>query len=122
MTTVHRGLFAHAVDKDTLELFHGSVGVDAVSGRITFVAKSDAEHQAAKDAHGFNDSDTVDHGNRVILPGFVDTHAHAPQYVFTGSVSHISVSAFLNGTNTVFYIIQSTSLPLQLDYRFVKNR
>ena len=30
---------------------------------------------------------TTDYANKIIIPGFIDAHTHAPQYVFTGIVS-----------------------------------
>lgn len=30
-------------------------------------------------------SNIVDHGSKLIIPGFVDAHCHAPQYYFTGT-------------------------------------
>lgn len=29
--------------------------------------------------------EVLDMSGRIIIPGFIDTHAHAPQYAFTGT-------------------------------------
>lgn len=31
----------------------------------------------------------VEFHGRIIMPGFIDTHAHAPQYAFTGTGMHL---------------------------------
>jgi len=60
----------------------GSVGVDH-SGKIAFVARNTEERNRAKEQFPFNDKNVVSLGNKFLIPGFIDTHAHAPQYVFT---------------------------------------
>ena len=33
--------------------------------------------------------EVMDFQGRIIMPGFIDTHAHAPQYAFTGTGMHL---------------------------------
>lgn len=58
-----------------------AIGVNE-SGSIVFVAKSEEETLAALKTH--QSHTIVDLGSKFITPGFVDTHCHAPQYVFCG--------------------------------------
>ncbi len=56
---------------------HGAVAVDA--GRITSVGPADALRAAHPRA------EVIDHGDHLILPGFVDAHVHYPQTAMIAS-------------------------------------
>lgn len=59
-----------------------AIGVNE-TGSIVFVAKNEEETLAALKTH--QSHTIVDLGSKFITPGFVDTHCHAPQYVFCGT-------------------------------------
>jgi len=40
-------------------------------------------------AQKYNAEDVLMMPGRIIIPGFIDTHAHAPQYAFTGTGMHL---------------------------------
>jgi guanine deaminase len=48
---------------------------------------SEAEVQEA--ARECRAKEVKDFRGRIIMPGFIDTHAHAPQYAFTGTGMHL---------------------------------
>jgi hypothetical protein len=81
---VFKGTFAHTPKAGELDLFQGGVGVDS-KGKIAFVARSDEELHAAHDRFETTVEKVFGSENQVFPPGFVDTHAHAPQYAFAGS-------------------------------------
>lgn len=75
---VFRGTIIHAPKFGELDVIEdGMIGIGA-DGNICFVSPADkVEIQFS--------NDIVEHlGDRVLIPGFVDTHCHAPQYVFAG--------------------------------------
>ena len=42
-------------------------------------------------------NDTIeDYGNKIIIPGLVDTHIHAPQYTFRGLKMDLELLPWLN--------------------------
>ncbi|KAJ7393716.1 hypothetical protein OS493_003375 [Desmophyllum pertusum] len=61
------------------------IGVDD-DGKIVFIDNASRVGDLAK-KYGFkkNDVITLQHGSQFLMPGLVDTHVHAPQYVFTGT-------------------------------------
>lgn len=81
--TLHKGLFAHTPTAGALDQFRGAIAVDR-TGKIAFVARSEDEISVCKER--FAVEKTIETGeNSLLLPGFVDTHAHAPQYAFAGA-------------------------------------
>ena len=43
-----------------------------------------------------NVSEIIDCKGKIIIPGFIDTHAHAPQYAFTGTGMNLPLLQWLN--------------------------
>ncbi len=73
---VYRGTFAHCCAENEIEIFEN--GALRVSNTGTIVGFGEASSVSVEGAA------EVDFGNRLVLPGFVDTHVHLPQYVFAG--------------------------------------
>jgi guanine deaminase len=74
--TLYKGSMLHALSETECEVFEeGALLVDE-KGKILEVGA--ASRVQANSAH------VVDFGNRLVVPGFVDTHVHLPQYVFAG--------------------------------------
>jgi len=85
MAAAFKGTIIHAVKFGELDVIeNGGLGVSA-SGSILFVARSEAEFVKSLQEHNISADKVVDLGKRVLIPGFIDTHCHAPQYVFTGT-------------------------------------
>ncbi|NXC19904.1 GUAD deaminase, partial [Corythaeola cristata] len=82
---VFRGTFVHSSPSAPMEILHGHLlGVNE-SGTIVFLEKTDQQEQLAK-KWGFKTSDIRELSNHeFFMPGMVDTHIHAPQYLFTGT-------------------------------------
>jgi len=93
---VYDGSFIHSLSMDKLEVVpQGRIGVDK-QGKIVFVAKNQEEKIKAKEQFPYRDSDVVTLGKKFLIPGFIDTHAHAPQYVFSGSGTGVPLLQWLD--------------------------
>jgi len=67
--------------------------VDA-SGSIVFVAKSSEEATLLKAKYPYEREQVIKlSSQQLLVPGFVDTHVHAPQYSFTGTLT----ASYLDG-------------------------
>lgn len=90
MIVAYKANVVHSLALGQLQLLSpGLVGVDQASGAIAFVA--DLAADAAPPAF----DELVDLGERLLLPGFVDGHAHAPQYSFIGVGMHLPLLEWL---------------------------
>jgi len=54
-----------------------------------------ADSATIKALLGADVHDVIDYGDKLILPGFIDTHCHAPQYVFSGTGMDLPLLAWL---------------------------
>ncbi|KAK9708664.1 hypothetical protein K7432_009497 [Basidiobolus ranarum] len=82
---VFYGNYIHSVNITTLEYITDGVIVVDAAGKITQVEKSSSESEAKLIAHNHGVNLTQLDNHKFIMPGLIDTHIHAPQYVFTGS-------------------------------------
>ena len=83
MPLVFRGTLAHSLSLGQLEIVeHATIGVNS-DGTILFVARTEAETTAQLAAHPHHT--IIDLGDKLLIPGFIDTHCHAPQYLFDGT-------------------------------------
>ncbi|XP_017662813.1 PREDICTED: guanine deaminase isoform X3 [Lepidothrix coronata] len=82
---VFKGTFVHSSASVPMEILHGHLlGVDD-DGTIVFLEQSDQQEQLAE-KWGFKASDIRQLSkHEFFMPGLVDTHIHAPQYLFTGT-------------------------------------
>lgn len=84
----------HSLALNKLEVLQpGLVGVDQ-DGRIAFLHDLGKSASASTDALPHYD-ELVDLGDRLLVPGFVDGHAHAPQYSFIGVGMHLPLLDWL---------------------------
>lgn len=81
----------HSVALNQLEILQpGLVGVDQ-DGKITFLL--DLNKHPLANAPRYDE--LVDLGDKLLVPGFVDGHAHAPQYSFIGVGMHLPLLDWL---------------------------
>ncbi|GMF23549.1 unnamed protein product [Phytophthora fragariaefolia] len=83
----------HSVALGQLQVLQpGLVGVDD-RGTIVFVLNLSKSEASATATPHFDE--IVDLGDQLLLPGFVDGHAHAPQYSFIGVGMHLPLLKWL---------------------------
>jgi guanine deaminase len=92
---VFKGTYIHAVTLGDIEVVqNGGIGVSS-TGDIVFAAKSEEEFNEAIKQHNFDVSKVINLGKKFLVPGFIDTHCHAPQYLFTGTATGIPLLEWL---------------------------
>ncbi|TMW57707.1 hypothetical protein Poli38472_014310 [Pythium oligandrum] len=88
--TAYKANVVHSLALNQLQVLEpGLVGVDA-HGRIAYVL--DLQKHSLEDA---TYDELVDLGDRLLIPGFVDGHAHAPQHSFVGVGMHLPLLDWL---------------------------
>lgn len=82
-----RGQVVHAPTRGAIEIFADAfLTVSRETGRIErFQAQTRPEDEAILAALGEEDQALVLEPHQFIMPGFVDTHVHAPQYPYMGT-------------------------------------
>ena len=79
------GSIVHSRSPQDLEIIkEGAIIYDEKTGVITeelFVGSLDD----LKASNSINECKILDYSGKIIIPGFVDAHCHAPQYVFSGT-------------------------------------
>ncbi|KAJ0410986.1 hypothetical protein ATCC90586_007140 [Pythium insidiosum] len=89
-TRAYKANVVHSIALNQLEVLQpGLVGVDE-SGRIAYVL--DLQKHSLADAPY---DELIDLGQRLLIPGFVDGHAHAPQHAFLGVGMHLPLLDWL---------------------------
>lgn len=93
------GTLVHAPRFGELEIVTRGALVYDGNGIITRVLKDtevlDGDLRAALALDPLLD-EVVDYGTKLVLPGLVDAHCHAPQYVFTGTGMDLPLLEWLN--------------------------
>jgi guanine deaminase len=90
MVSVFRGRLVHSVKRDekaTTEIFPDAIiAFDPNDGKIVFVEPDASNINQLQQKYGF-DTNLIHQltPSQFLIPGFVDTHIHAPQYSFTGT-------------------------------------
>jgi guanine deaminase len=108
-TKVFEGKIIHALDFNRLEIVaDGRVGLCTFlslilllagideKGEILFLDKSKSDFQKSEQQFGYDQSKVSSLGNKILIPGFIDTHTHAPQYVFTGTGTGLPLMEWLD--------------------------
>eukprot|EP01133_Synstelium_polycarpum_P011491 gene11491-13403_t len=95
---VFRGTVIHSIELNSIQILKDSVlGVNE-SGRIGFFKSSvgQDEFTQIKSSWDIKDSQVVEMGEkRFLIPGFIDTHAHAPQYHNAGTGTDLPLLKWL---------------------------
>ncbi|XP_031567451.1 guanine deaminase-like [Actinia tenebrosa] len=79
------GTFVHSSNENLMQiLMNKAIGVDS-SGKIIFFDDESRIVDLQEKFSFTTDQVTYLSGREYIIPGFVDTHIHAPQYIFTGT-------------------------------------
>ncbi|KAK9760485.1 hypothetical protein K7432_015431 [Basidiobolus ranarum] len=93
---VFYGSFVHSVNVTNLEyVTNGVVAVDK-TGKIVQVKANASAAQAKQIAANYGVSLFPLGNQKFLIPGLIDTHIHAPQYVFTGSGMDLQLLDWLN--------------------------
>lgn len=77
MSAIYKALIFSSKNEKTLEVLNPGYLVVGKDGRITEVSKTDPRRK-------YKSFKFFDYSDRLICPGFVDTHNHLPQYAFAG--------------------------------------
>lgn len=83
--TVFRGLIVHSKSRTEIEIVDGYLGVK--EGKIDFLYPENGVPQHMVQAIESADVVNLDARNgkhKILMPGLIDTHTHAPQYPFRG--------------------------------------
>jgi guanine deaminase len=80
------GTVIHSISFGTLEVLKRGAIVVAEGGLIHRVIdlSTTAAGTDIKATLGSDVTSVIDYGSKLLIPGFIDTHCHAPQYVFSG--------------------------------------
>lgn len=90
------GKIIHSLEFGDLEIFQGAVAVSP-NGIISYVIKDLNSFHSISELFDIEKEQIFDLGSRFLIPGFVDTHCHAPQYLYTGILDcSFFFSSFLN--------------------------
>eukprot|EP01121_Diplochlamys_sp_Union-15-3_P016443 TRINITY_DN5584_c0_g2_i8.p1 TRINITY_DN5584_c0_g2~~TRINITY_DN5584_c0_g2_i8.p1 ORF type:complete len:264 (+),score=30.90 TRINITY_DN5584_c0_g2_i8:77-868(+) len=99
VSKVFFGTLIHSKNHGELEVLEDTyIGVSS-EGTIVFVEKN---LSSIKTKFTINEHSIIHLGKKFLIPGLVDTHLHAPQYVFTGTGTGIPLLQWLN-TYTFHY-------------------
>ena len=91
---VYQGIIIHAISMTELEIYDkGQLGVE--KGVITFLQHVSSSSNTTPTTV-FPPNTLIDLGEQIILPGFIDGHAHAPQYAYLGIGMHLPLLEWLN--------------------------
>jgi len=95
---VFKGTVVHSLSLNQLEIIPSALIGVTTKGVISFLHKSSSQGalDELKQKHNFEDSCVVDLGNKLLMPGFIDTHTHAPQYQTTGTGTGLPLMEWLN--------------------------
>lgn len=98
---IFKGTVIHSLKIDHVEILPNSLlGVNSNSGKIEFLKSNindfESEINQIEKQYQINKSeDIVDLGKKFIIPGFIDTHAHAPQYHNAGTGTDLPLLKWL---------------------------
>ncbi|ORY48979.1 guanine deaminase [Rhizoclosmatium globosum] len=91
-STLYIGTIIHSLALGKLEVLEKGAIVVGTNGVIEKVVEA-AQVATLKKSSSIN---VVDLGHRLIIPGFVDGHVHAPQYSFVGTGMELPLLDWLN--------------------------
>mmetsp|Transcript_2264 Transcript_2264/g.2813 ORF Transcript_2264/g.2813 Transcript_2264/m.2813 type:complete len:137 (+) Transcript_2264:76-486(+) len=85
MNKAFRGSMVHAPTLGTLEIIRDGLMIVNSSGSITELIDLDKDENAASKIADMKSITQVLKTSEILMPGFIDCHAHAPQYSFLGN-------------------------------------
>jgi len=95
---IFEGQIIHSVGFGKLDIIpNGRIGVDD-QGTIQFVSRTAAEKAQSQKEFGYEEANVQSLGKKILIPGFIDTHTHAPQYVSTGTRTGLPLLPWLQDT------------------------
>ncbi|KAF1805984.1 hypothetical protein V8B55DRAFT_1486810 [Mucor lusitanicus] len=95
--TVYYGTLIHSVSISQMDIVQNGVLIVNPQGVIVHVEKDVANLQEFLDSQSYKDVEVHKLGaEQFLVPGFVDTHAHAPQYMFAGSGMDLQLLEWLD--------------------------
>ncbi|GAM27708.1 hypothetical protein SAMD00019534_108840 [Acytostelium subglobosum LB1] len=98
IASVFRGTIIHSLELETVQILHNAaLGVSHL-GSIVFVrpdVDTDDKFNLIQQEYGFESNKVVNLGNKFLIPGFIDTHAHAPQYHNAGTGTDLPLLKWL---------------------------
>lgn len=84
---IFEGQIIHSVGFGKLDIIpNGRIGVDD-QGTIRFLSRTTTEKAQSQKEFGYDEASVQSLGDKFLIPGFIDTHTHAPQYVSTGELN-----------------------------------
>jgi guanine deaminase len=85
--TVVVGTIVHSLSLGELQVIDRGaiVAKDGIIEKVVDLGSGGTDALAKLTAELGGSIPVTDHGTKFIVPGFIDTHCHAPQYVFTGT-------------------------------------
>src|SRR3954462_228756 len=100
ISKVFYGTLIHSLSLTNLEILQNTLlGVD-ISGKIAFLEKNVLDEKTLNDIisqWGFPEQEVIRLSKRqFLMPGFVDTHTHAPQYPNAGTGMDLPLLDWLN--------------------------
>ncbi|KAI8588228.1 hypothetical protein BDZ88DRAFT_422421 [Geranomyces variabilis] len=94
MSTSYHGTFIHAVSPSHIEILPATTVVVSDVGVITHIVRGDLRSIPSK-VRELAPSPIILGDNEFFIPGFVDTHVHAPQYAYAGAGTHVPLMTWL---------------------------
>lgn len=95
--SVYYGTLVHSVSRTNLEIIQNGVLAVNSNGVIVHLGKNVTNFDAWLSTSPYRNYRVFKLGpEQFLVPGFIDTHAHAPQYVFAGSGMDLQLLDWLN--------------------------
>jgi guanine deaminase len=88
------GKIIHSLQNGDIEVCEGGIAVSS-NGIISSVIKTPQELKNIGELYDIEKEQVIDLAPCFLIPGFVDTHCHAPQYLFTGTGTGIDLLQWL---------------------------
>lgn len=93
-----QGTVCHTKQRGSVEVLQDTLTVVDSTGHVIYLGPAHAPNAAAAlSAAGLSQGDVcVLNSQQLLLPGFIDTHCHAPQYTFAGIGTDLSLMPWLH--------------------------
>ncbi|XP_070566705.1 guanine deaminase-like isoform X1 [Ptychodera flava] len=91
---IFRGTFVHATAKEPLEICEDRI-LGVTDGKIQFIGGADELSSLCTEYNFIAEDVQQLNEGQFLIPGFVDTHFHAPQYPYTGTGMDLQLLGWL---------------------------